>query len=222
MVIKNNFAAHSIYIMSLSHLVKFNSVNNLSDARYAAGMGVQFLGLEVNQENFQNDSHLKLLEDLCSWVIGPEIVLEATGLENFEVELLIDKLPFSALETTNLSLLAESSLTPIWAVDWSPTNLLDELISHAKLKLSTDSALIIHLKIAPSNFEAAISDISSTSIPENWQIIISWDFNSSRLSEVLEKHNISGISFTPGYEEKPGLKDFTLIAEILESLEIED
>jgi phosphoribosylanthranilate isomerase len=42
--------------MGLSIPVIVNSVNNLSDARYAAGMGVEFMGFEVDEDS---DRYLK-------------------------------------------------------------------------------------------------------------------------------------------------------------------
>ncbi|MEZ4805751.1 MAG: hypothetical protein R2852_09780 [Bacteroidia bacterium] len=58
--------------MNYPFLLKFSSVNNLSDARYAAGAWADFLGL-----NF-NPTHEKYLEpakakEILSWINGPLI-----------------------------------------------------------------------------------------------------------------------------------------------------
>jgi phosphoribosylanthranilate isomerase len=59
-------------------LLKFSSVNNLSDARYAAGAWADFLGLNFNPQNEKYIEPAKAKE-ILSWINGPLICGEFTN-----------------------------------------------------------------------------------------------------------------------------------------------
>ena len=50
-----------------------SSISNLSDARYFAAMGVDLMGFEVD-----DNTDIKAIQEILSWVEGPEIALEIT------------------------------------------------------------------------------------------------------------------------------------------------
>ncbi len=56
--------------------IKISSVNNLTDARYFAAWGVEFLGFDINPESPAFISP-PLFKEISEWVEGPQIVLEA-------------------------------------------------------------------------------------------------------------------------------------------------
>src|SRR5690606_105942 len=65
--------------MPLKILVKAGSITNLSDARYCAGMGVDFLGFQVI-EGQPNALSAKAFQEIRGWVTGPQIVAEIYGI----------------------------------------------------------------------------------------------------------------------------------------------
>ena len=50
-----------------------SAISNLSDARYFAAMGVDVMGFEVG-----DNTDIKAIQEILSWVEGPEIALEVT------------------------------------------------------------------------------------------------------------------------------------------------
>src|SRR5688572_188745 len=61
--------------MPLKTLVRAGSITNLSDARYCAGMGVDWLGFNVIEGQDQYVSP-KEFQDIRGWVSGPKIIAQ--------------------------------------------------------------------------------------------------------------------------------------------------
>ena len=61
--------------MALITKVKAGGINSLSDARYFAGMGVDWLGFSVNPDS-ENFVSLSLYKDIAGWISGPQRVIE--------------------------------------------------------------------------------------------------------------------------------------------------
>jgi hypothetical protein len=62
--------------MSLKTKVKAGNITNLSDARYCAGMGVDWLSFPAEKVNPVK------FKEITDWVTGPQFVLEVKSLEN--------------------------------------------------------------------------------------------------------------------------------------------
>lgn len=69
------------YFCGVKTKIKISSVNNLTDARYFAAWGVEFLGFDINPESPAFISP-PLFKDISEWVEGPQIVLEAGKIED--------------------------------------------------------------------------------------------------------------------------------------------
>ena len=63
--------------MTLRTLVKISSVNNLSDARYAAGMGVELMGFNLD-ESSGNIVAPEQFRAITGWISGVKLVGEIT------------------------------------------------------------------------------------------------------------------------------------------------
>ena len=61
--------------MALKLRVKLGGVNNLSDARYAAGMGVEAIGFGIDKEQ-QGFLDPEAMHAISDWIAGIEIVGE--------------------------------------------------------------------------------------------------------------------------------------------------
>ena len=61
--------------MALQAPVYAGNITNLGDARYFAGMGVQWLGFQIdpNKKSYLSPQKFK---EIAGWVTGPELVLE--------------------------------------------------------------------------------------------------------------------------------------------------
>ena len=96
--------------MALQYSVKLSQVTNLTDARYAAGMGVKFIGYSFEPADLENEALLTQRSEIAQWIVGPVIVLEDKGLSAEQIEALYSGLPISYLQTRNLKLVSNHSL----------------------------------------------------------------------------------------------------------------
>lgn len=183
--------------MALKTLVKIGGITNLSDARYCAGMGVDMLGFNVipGHSNYVSP---ELFQQIRGWVAGPLIVAEVAGIEDPE----------------QLSQILEN---------YRPDMLQLELAELTKIP-SPPLPFILHLK--------SDEDISLLSIQPEYVLANKTNAGSSiplllevssteEVTAVLSNSTVAGIALVGSPEMKPGLKDYSTMADILELLEVE-
>lgn len=189
--------------MSLKTKVKAGNITNLSDARYCAGMGVDWLSFPADVVNPTT------FKEITDWVTGPQFVLEvneSTPIDDvgqYQVSMLeitskqldlIDRLPsFEWIITLPVS---------SWSVQKNDLIRLKNKISFLVLDLNTQDL-------------EAVSDIAS-----HFKILLNQTDKHS-LDSLLELP-VEGINVTGENELKPGLKDFEKLASVLEELEVVD
>ena len=184
--------------MALKTLVKIGGVTNLSDARYCAGMGVDMLGFDVipGRPNYISPESY---QQIRGWVTGPLIVAEITGLQNPEDLTQI-------LENYRPDML-QMGLTELTSIPSPPLPYILSLnenqdISHLAIK---PEYVLGNSRLNPPLNAAFLMEVSSTDEANN----------------ALLNTSIRGIAMAGGPELKPGLKDYSSLADILELLEVE-
>lgn len=183
--------------MPLKTLVKVGNITNLSDARYCAGMGVDFLGFQVisGQENYLPS---KKYQEIRGWVTGPQAVAEIYGLKNLaELDAILEdyKPDYLEMGISELNLFTSSPLPII---------------------LSLNEVTADGFKVNPSYL--LLKKLTKT----QYSVPILLDVESiTEMESALANPVISGIALSGSAEIKPGLKDYELLAEILEQLETE-
>ncbi len=189
--------------MALKTLVKVGSITNLSDARYCAGMGVDFLGFRVVPDQ-ANVMAPKTFQEIRGWITGPQIVAELYGvrdrqqLESILVEFQPDFLEFSLEEW---EFLAPAPPLP-FLLSIKPS---DELPAN----MPKPAYLIVN----------APDDSFSRFLPQHE--ILAAVASKIKLDESLTLTGVVGVCLTGGYEIRPGLKAEDELPEILEALEID-
>lgn len=184
--------------MALKTLVKIGGITNLSDARYCAGMGVDMLGFDVipGRPNYISPH---VFQQIRGWVTGPLIVAEIVGLA----------------DPTDLSHILENYRPDMLQMELSelakiPSPPLPYILSIGK----EDS--ISHLSVQPEY----ILGQRGIAAPSHVPVLISVS-SVEEAKAALSDESIRGISLSGGPELKPGLKDYSVLAEILELLEVE-
>ncbi len=188
--------------MSLKAKVKVGNITNLSDARYCAGMGVDWLGFPATLDT-------KLYKEITSWVTGPEFVLEVTDqpsqiANSFAAEIV--QLPWTRLgDFGHLKKL----LVMVKATELSEA--LPELI---KFKNKIDHVIVSNLPESSSSLQ------SLTYLGEHFQILADMETSSLSLDSILSLP-VVGITVAGSQELKPGLHDYSKLSEVLEQLELD-
>jgi len=200
--------------MSLKTIVKLSRVTNLTDARYAAGMGVQFIGFAFDGFEAANAELLTQRTEISQWISGPEIVVEDEGLNAEQMQSLLGVLPASYIQTRNLDLV--NGLGLIYPLPKSA----DAELEIEKIKGLFPEALFLLELNASELSEQEIADLQV--LCDHYQIILKSNSGSEALLELVEQVSPFGIEIMGGDEERPGYKDLSDIMDVLEALEVED
>lgn len=180
--------------------VKVGSVTNLSEARYCAGMGVDFLSFPVSSVD------PKTYQEITSWVAGPKFGVETqtttNGVEQYTVDFVETSINNLTNVTTTTNLIV--SLTPgQWKTKKENLESVKSKILFLQFEVSAlDAATESTLKEASKQFDTFVK-LSTL----------------ADLDQVLQLP-ISGVSLEGSAEVKAGLKEYPL-AEVLEKLEVD-
>ncbi|OEK04637.1 beta/alpha barrel domain-containing protein [Roseivirga misakiensis] len=194
--------------MALRTFVVVSGINNLSDARYCAGMEVNELGFNIEPDH-QNYTDPTKFKEMTDWLSGVEFVGEindpATDVANAIKDYGIKSVQISHLDQI------EVALSTGLAVVYNATS-IDEAVKAWDLSNQGLDYIIINN-----------STVNSDALKEaSFPFVVSEGFQAENVIEFVESLNAKGISLTGGDEIRPGYKDFDELADILEELEIDD
>ncbi|MFD2033766.1 phosphoribosylanthranilate isomerase [Belliella marina] len=208
--------------MSLKTFVKISTINNLSDARYCAGMYVNLMGfsLEENNGNYISPEKFKEITD---WLSGLEYVAEFEASHPDKILEIVKAYPgigyLEIQEEIHLKMLVNSSYGLILKCKVEEVEEIEDLI--AKSSSYADFGVTLHL--VSDTLE--LNELTTSKIKElatKCQVLLGFGIDASTIEEVLESTQVKGISLEGGDEIKPGLKDFDALADILEVLELDN
>ena len=210
--------------MHLKTNVKFGGVRNLSDARYAASIGVNFVG-------FDFDSHDDLTlsttdaKEMMGWLEGPTLVGEFGNKDASEIH--------SVMEALDLKYLQFNDYYPELQSEFSNCCIIQNIILKPG---DTESTLISQIDAAQKStnyfmlsfndedaqgafFQERHSELVLLDLCRDYPVFLNFHFNTTNLELILTKYNPFGINFRGSNEESIGLKDFEDINELLPLLE---
>ena len=191
--------------MALKTLVKVGNISNLSDARYCAGMGVDLLGFSGIKDR-PGYIPLKLYQDIRGWVAGPSAVLELYGLKAGDpLEQLLEDYRPDFLEVS----MAELGVLPP-AVDQSLIVSLNTKDDLSGIRNRKD----IQYTLINEDQPDLIQEVSKL-----FPVILS--LRSSAGLSLLNTLPLKGIALSGSPEIRPGFKDYSDLAEVLEQLEVD-
>ena len=191
--------------------VKVSSIANLSDARYCAGMGVEWLGFPLL------DLTLERFTEIRNWLAGVQIVGEFTKATAEQIREAVATYKPDVIEIDS-----SVSLVAIQSID------IPKIL---RVNIDTDNLPAIFAASAPyvSHFLVVGDSVDSLTGMEasieiwsaQYPIILGLDIPESDLDEWVEQSSIQGIGLVAGEEDRPGFRDFTDLMTILEKLETE-
>lgn len=205
--------------MALSTFVKISGVTNLSDARYCAGMGVDMIGFPLDPDNEKYVNPEKY-QEIVNWLSGVQFVGEFNHSDLNTVESIFRDYPVDYLQISDpsyIGFLQSLNAPPLL------------------LRLTLDD-----LRKNPEAFADHIPDIEYFLIEgedesfdettwavvqkfsEKHPVLLGCGIQAANVHELLQKASLRGIALQGGEEIKPGLRDFDELADILETLEIDD
>ena len=202
--------------MALKTLVKISSVNNLSDARYGAGMGVELMGFNLNKSE-GNYIDINTFTEITNWISGVKIVGEFSDLNHLDIIGAISDYDLDFIQVDDLNqifALEETKIPIILRIDIS-NNSFQELENLLKLA----KAHVSYFLLESENNNIDLNNIYKLS--ENFSIILDSGVTIKSLDSIITQSSIKGIALKGGNEIQPGIRDFDKMADILEYLEID-
>jgi phosphoribosylanthranilate isomerase len=204
--------------MSLKTEVKVGNISNLSDARYCAGMGVQYLGfsMDSNSDQYVDQNTLKTIKE---WIVGPKIVGEFSKIDpdsqiysSLEEELdyieITDPDSIDVAEKTGIPVILKLDITNIKSIP-GLSEILDNLNNRVQFFL---------LDGFPG---PEIKNMDILNLSSQYRIMIGFKMDQQSIHAWIDGTNIFGISLKGGTEIKPGFKDYDELADILEEIEVD-
>ncbi|SFF82160.1 phosphoribosylanthranilate isomerase [Pontibacter chinhatensis] len=205
--------------MALRTSVIVNGVNNLSDARYCAGMGVDIIGFNLKLDD---PKHVQpqTLKEIMGWVAGvqtageflrarPDVINELA--DEFNLDLIQLDLPYLIDE------IEEINRPVIQKVVINKDTVESEL--HETMELYSP---YVHSFIICSDDFDTIDETNTrflASLAKKFRIYLGFGVDKSNVHQVLKTIKPTGIVLIGGHEIKPGLKDYDELAEIFEEIE---
>lgn len=208
--------------MDLITVLKLGAVNNLSDARFGAGVGAQYLGLNLDQRD-PNSLGTVDAPELIQWIQGPAIIGEfgkqEAGHINTVCELL--QLGWAQIEDdANLDRIKalETEIILDLAIDnWKQ----EELLAHMEAANDYVSFYLISLK--HGSIEDYLTESGNKEFLKNliakYPVFFSFDLNKENLKPLLEEFAPHGINLKGSNEDRPGYKDFEELMDMADLLQ---
>jgi phosphoribosylanthranilate isomerase len=189
--------------------VKVGSVTTLSDARYCAGMGVDMLGFPVGPGEHVVDPDT--FKEITGWVSGPEFILEWTGdveLANFQetisrynarlLQVNVSQLKNIGKPNHRIILRLEPSM---WHEDRPVVMRMKDHIDFLEIPIPQNEGERERMEELKRDFPVLLHVEAGDPIDD----LMTWP--------------LDGISLSGSGESKPGLKDYSSLAHVLEILE---
>ncbi|PWK29206.1 phosphoribosylanthranilate isomerase [Arcicella aurantiaca] len=198
----------------LKTTVKVSNLNNLSDARYCAGMGVEMLGFSMDELDFEK------FKEMRGWLAGVQIVGETDSQDVKKIIELNEQYQPDLIQISDETLVAELQRIGkpiIMKVDFATANLpalfqtLKGNVEYFLLENSDDFGVIDN---------DVLSQIDAWSF--QYPIILGFGVKESNANDLLEQTQLSGLALTGGNEIRPGFGDFDELMNTLEALESDD
>ena len=183
----------------LKTLVKVGEINNLTDARFCAGMGVQMLGFAMAHKSRKSLTKEEYIA-ITQWLEGPKFIGEFEEESDDFILGLNKELNFDLIQTSDVNQakrLADLGLKVILSV--SKVESIPPNLSYV---------------IIEETFEGDYQYLANYA-----ELLVAKNITISSLDGLLVDENVSGIHLKGSDEIRPGYKDLDELADILEALE---
>lgn len=211
--------------MALKTIVKISNVNNLSDARYCAGMGVELMGFCLDPTNELSVSPEKFAE-ITGWISGVKLVGEFYESSGVVIKELVKSYTLDYIQINNVEEMAYVSTINIPAILNIDVSLLEEPEYLGEI-LNEQSDLVTYFVLTNAGSETDAVAFAKflpeiRALAKEYPILLGLGISASNVNSIIDSVGIAGIELQGGDEIKPGYKDFGELADILEALEADD
>lgn len=205
--------------MSFLSSIKISNVTNLSDARYAAAVGINYIGFCFDSNSTNYIAPIKAKE-MIDWITGSHIVAEFGNQSIDEIKDISELLNVDVIELNNTILpdeLPSLEKAIIKKIDISIYNLAQ---LNTELQAYKNYCDAFHLFTTLNNLTIPENDLIN--ICANYKIIWGLPITNSSVLNIINGFKPYAINVSGGQEEKAGIKDFDELNDLLEVITQED
>ncbi|MFC2185841.1 phosphoribosylanthranilate isomerase [Fulvivirgaceae bacterium LMO-SS25] len=200
--------------MALKTFVKISDVSNLSDARYCAGMLVNYMGFNIDSSS-SKAINVDEFTAISSWLAGVDFVGEFISDDATQIIETAKAYDIQIVETIHPQIVAQLKNDGLSVILKISNDSVPEL-------LSADNLASDYIHVYSNDFDAEIDLGQLGKLNEICPVLLGYGITPDNIIELVDSGKISGIAMAGGDEIKPGYKDYDELADILEPLEIED
>lgn len=210
--------------MALILPAKLSEVNNLSDARYAAGMGMHMVGFMMDEE-VAGYVKPNQVNEITGWLAGIEIVAEFETSYASTIEKVLAESNVDFVQFTDPSLILQLPEKPRRILKFcvNRPDMSEEQRIMEKYKDEVDYFLLEcgsgteERELIHEEEEKQLTDLCS-----RYPIILGYGFSDTTVRDFVKAIKPKAIAIKGGTEIRPGYKDYDEMAYILENLEDEE
>jgi len=204
--------------MALSTFVYIRDVENLSDARYCAGMGVDMIGFRLDS-SLENALDTPKFTEISNWISGVKLVGEFGKTPQEKIKDIISNASVDYLLVTEISQLeAHAALEKPLILQIDIHRSIDDQLSALNYTTAEFDYLLL------TSAQSSLNDVDKKIIKElsaQYPVLLGFGIDEQNAMKVIDELNLEGISLAGSSEIRPGFKDYDELADILEALEVD-
>ena len=198
----------------MPHLVPLliRGINNLSDARYCAGMGADKLTFILDPA-LPGHLDTKTVKELAGWIAGVELIGEFDRLSAADINAIAADCALDAV-------LLRSPRTAEELAEIAPPVYVELAADNAAIAQSLPGSLLGLVVELPSSVSSeTLTKLGK--IASQRPLWLGPDLLPDRARDLASQLPLAGLVFQSGDEVKPGLRDFDQLEAVFEALETE-
>lgn len=210
--------------MALITNLKFGEVDNLSDARFAAGSEAAYIGFSFDPDHefyIEPDK----AEEIINWLKGPAIVGEFGAQELHDINKIVKRFNLKYVqlnETTNFFSLKELKVKIIQNIDLAEFRSPEEVEFFVEESYKNVTYYMLSI-YDEDEYEEYMSDWENEKLVkklcQDLNVILNFPFDADNIRPLVQKFKPYAVNLYPGGEDSPGMKDFDGLIEVVESLQ---
>jgi phosphoribosylanthranilate isomerase len=207
--------------MALIVPVMVRGINNLSDARYCAGMGADCLTFRLDP-SWADHLTPEAVQELGGWVSGVQLIGEFDALPVAEINSLARTCGLHAVllhRRRPAQELAELEVPAYKLINWIPDMLPEDVELRFREQQASYAGFV--LAAAPSPLPNTTQLTRLTEQARRYALWLGEGFAPTDIRNFVETVRPAGIVLEGGHEIKPGLRDFEEMEAVFEALEEE-
>jgi phosphoribosylanthranilate isomerase len=205
--------------MSFLTKIKFGNITNLSDARFAAAAGIEYMGFCFDPLNANYIPPIKAKE-IIDWTTGSNIVAEFGSQTLDEIIDISELLNIEVIEINNSILPDELKQLNNAIIKKMDIGIQSAVDIKKQLDAYKNEVDVFHFYTSVDTKNVDTEYIIQ--LCEEYKIIWGLPIDLSTITQTINTFNPYAINISGGMEEKAGIKDFDELNDLLDLIRVDD